>query len=85
MPIGPIPFTLQMFAITFAIVVLSPKEAIAAITGYLLAMAVKMTPATISTPKLRRKAPARWALVRAAFSARVSRASLPLNPRANAS
>ena len=35
-PLGPIPFTLQMFAITFAIVVLSPKEAIAAITGYLL-------------------------------------------------
>ena len=33
-PLGPIPFTLQMFAITFAIVVLSPKEAIAAITGY---------------------------------------------------
>ncbi len=32
----PIPFTLQMFAITFAIVVLSPKEAIAAITGYWL-------------------------------------------------
>ena len=39
-PIGPIPFTLQMFAITFAIVVLSPKEAIAAITGYLLLGAV---------------------------------------------
>uniref|UniRef100_UPI003AF5716C biotin transporter BioY n=1 Tax=Adlercreutzia equolifaciens TaxID=446660 RepID=UPI003AF5716C len=35
-PIGPIPFTLQMFAITFAIVVLSPKEAIASITCYLL-------------------------------------------------
>lgn len=40
MPLGPIPFTLQMFAITFAIVVLSPKEAIAAITGYLLLGAV---------------------------------------------
>lgn len=39
-PIGPIPFTLQMFAITFAVVVLSPKEAIAAITGYLLMGAV---------------------------------------------
>ena len=39
-PLGPIPFTLQMFAITFAIVVLSPKEAIAAITGYLLLGAV---------------------------------------------
>lgn len=35
-PFGPIPFTLQMFAITFAIVVLSPKESIAAITCYLL-------------------------------------------------
>ena len=39
-PLGPVPFTLQMFAITFAIVVLSPKEAIAAITGYLLLGAV---------------------------------------------
>lgn len=39
-PLGPIPFTLQMFAIAFAIVVLSPKEAIAAITGYLLLGAV---------------------------------------------
>ncbi|MEC4176300.1 biotin transporter BioY [Adlercreutzia sp. R7] len=39
-PLGPIPFTLQMFAITFAIVVLSPKEAIAAIAGYLLLGAV---------------------------------------------
>ena len=39
-PLGPIPFTLQMFAVTFAIVVLSPKEAIAAITGYLLLGAV---------------------------------------------
>lgn len=35
-PLGPIPFTLQMFAITFAIVVLQPREAIAAICGYLL-------------------------------------------------
>lgn len=39
-PIGPIPVTLQMFAVTFAIVVLSPKQAIAAITGYLLLGAV---------------------------------------------
>lgn len=39
-PLGPIPFTLQMFAVTFAIVVLSPKEAIAAIAGYLLLGAV---------------------------------------------
>ena len=38
-PLGPIPFTLQMFAITFAIVVLSPKEAIAAITGFANAVA----------------------------------------------
>ena len=34
-PIGPIPFTLQMFAVTFAILVLTPKQAIAAIAGYL--------------------------------------------------
>lgn len=34
-PIGPVPFTLQMFAITFAIVVLTPRQAIAAIAGYL--------------------------------------------------
>ena len=34
-PLGPIPFTLQMFAITFAILVLTPKQAIAAIAGYL--------------------------------------------------
>lgn len=39
-PIGPVPFTLQMFAVTFAIVVLSPKEAIAAIVGYLALGAV---------------------------------------------
>ena len=39
-PIGPIPVTLQMFAITFAIVVLAPKEAIVAIMGYLLLGAV---------------------------------------------
>lgn len=34
-PLGPIPFTLQMFAVTFAILVLTPKQAIAAIAGYL--------------------------------------------------
>lgn len=34
-PIGPVPFTLQMFAVTFAILVLTPKQAIAAIAGYL--------------------------------------------------
>lgn len=39
-PIGPVPVTLQMFAITFAIVVLKPKEAVAAIAGYLLLGAV---------------------------------------------
>ena len=39
-PLGPIPFTLQMFAITFAIVVLKPHEAIIAIAGYLLLGAV---------------------------------------------
>lgn len=34
-PLGPVPFTLQMFAITFAIVVLQPREAIFSILGYL--------------------------------------------------
>ena len=34
-PIGPIPFTLQMFAVTFAILVLTPRQAIGAIVGYL--------------------------------------------------
>lgn len=34
-PIGPVPFTLQMFAVTFAILVLAPKQAIGAIAGYL--------------------------------------------------
>lgn len=34
-PIGPVPFTLQMFAITFAIIVLTPKQALCAIAGYL--------------------------------------------------
>ncbi|WP_165044921.1 biotin transporter BioY [Adlercreutzia sp. ZJ138] len=39
-PIGPIPVTLQMFAVTFAIVVLSPKESIIAIACYLALGAV---------------------------------------------
>ena len=39
-PLGPVPFTLQMFALTFAIVVLAPRECIAAVTGYLLLGAV---------------------------------------------
>ena len=34
-PLGPIPFTLQMFAMTFAIIVLEPRQAMAAILGYL--------------------------------------------------
>ena len=39
-PIGPVPFTLQMFALVFAIVVLSPKECICAVAGYLALGAV---------------------------------------------
>lgn len=39
-PLGPVPFTLQMFALVFAIVVLTPRECIAAVTGYLLLGAV---------------------------------------------
>lgn len=39
-PFGPIPFTLQMFAISFAIIVLSPSECIAAIAGYLVLGAI---------------------------------------------
>ena len=39
-PIGPIPFTLQMFAVTFAILVLMPRQAIAAIAGYLVLGAI---------------------------------------------
>ena len=34
-PLGPVPFTLQMFAITFAVIVLTPKQAICAVAGYL--------------------------------------------------
>lgn len=39
-PIGPVPFTLQMFAVTFAIVALMPRQAIAAILGYIALGAV---------------------------------------------
>ena len=39
-PIGPVPFTLQMFAVTFAIIVLEPRQAIAAIAGYLILGAI---------------------------------------------
>jgi biotin transport system substrate-specific component len=39
-PIGPVPVTLQMFALTFAVVVLSPREAIVAIVCYLALGAV---------------------------------------------
>ena len=34
-PIGPVPFTLQLFAFAFALLVLRPKECAAAIAGYL--------------------------------------------------
>lgn len=39
-PIGPVPFTLQMFAIPFVLCVLRPGEAIAAIAAYLALGAV---------------------------------------------
>ena len=39
-PLGPIPFTLQNFAISFIILALKPKEAVAAIAGYLLLGAI---------------------------------------------
>jgi biotin transport system substrate-specific component len=39
-PIGPVPFTLQMFAVTFAILVLAPKQAIGAVAGYLVLGAI---------------------------------------------
>ncbi|WP_251213227.1 biotin transporter BioY [Adlercreutzia murintestinalis] len=39
-PIGPVPFTLQMFAIPFIICVLRPGEAIAAVAAYLALGAV---------------------------------------------
>ena len=34
-PLGPVPFTLQMFALAFAILVLTPKQCLAAVAGYL--------------------------------------------------
>ncbi|MGI6045303.1 MAG: biotin transporter BioY [Eggerthellaceae bacterium] len=39
-PFGPVPFTLQTFAMTFAILVLTPREALSAIAGYLVLGAV---------------------------------------------
>ena len=39
-PLGPVPFTLQIFAVAFMVLVLRPKEAIAAITAYLVLGAV---------------------------------------------
>lgn len=34
-PIGPVPITLQMFGVSFAILALRPKECVAAVAGYL--------------------------------------------------
>lgn len=39
-PFGPVPFTLQTFAVAFAVLALRPKEALASIAGYLLLGAV---------------------------------------------
>ena len=39
-PLGPVPFTLQIFAMVFAILVLPPKEAVASIAIYLFMGAV---------------------------------------------
>ena len=39
-PLGPVPFTLQMFAFAFAILVLTPKQCLAAIAGYLVLGAI---------------------------------------------
>lgn len=39
-PIGPVPFTLQMFAIAFAIFVLTPRQCMAAICSYLVLGAI---------------------------------------------
>lgn len=39
-PLGPIPFTMQMFAVTFFICILTPSEAIATVFGYILIGAV---------------------------------------------
>ena len=34
-PVGPVPFTLQTFVVVFAFLVLTPRECVAALTGYL--------------------------------------------------
>lgn len=34
-PVGPVPFTLQTFVMVFAFLVLTPRECVAALTGYL--------------------------------------------------
>lgn len=39
-PLGPVPFTLQIFAVAFALLVLQPREAIAAVAGYLVLGAI---------------------------------------------
>lgn len=39
-PLGPVPFTLQTFVMVFALLVLSPRECMAAITGYLVLGAI---------------------------------------------
>lgn len=39
-PLGPVPFTLQVFAMVFAILVLTPREAVTSIATYLLMGAV---------------------------------------------
>lgn len=39
-PLGPVPFTLQTFVMVFAFLVLSPRECIASITGYLVLGAI---------------------------------------------
>ena len=39
-PVGPVPFTLQTFVVVFAFLVLTPRECVAALTGYLALGAV---------------------------------------------
>ncbi len=39
-PLGPVPFTLQLFALVFAILMLNPKECMAAVAGYLVLGAI---------------------------------------------
>ena len=39
-PFGPVPFTLQTFVVVFAFLVLTPRECVAALTGYLALGAV---------------------------------------------